>query len=50
MRRQWPVPRGGICGGPLGAGMRWRGYFGASGQSPEIGPNASAPLMTFTTL
>jgi hypothetical protein len=25
-------------------------YFGASGQRPVIGPNASSPLMTFTTL
>jgi hypothetical protein len=26
------------------------GYFGASGQSPVIGPKASSPLMTLTTL
>ena len=25
-------------------------YFGASGQAPVIGPNASSPGMTFNTL
>jgi hypothetical protein len=28
----------------------WATYFGASGQRPVMGPKASAPLMTLTTL